>query len=119
MEMQKAQQILQAMADGVDPFTGEALPATSPYQQADTVRALHLALLAMNAETARQEKCRHLPNRAGQPWDAAESQQLIERFDGGMSVNEIASLHQRTRGAIAAQLVKLGKITHRDDVLQS
>lgn len=44
MEPSRAIEIVQSLADGVDPFTDERFPASSPYQQADTVRALHLAL---------------------------------------------------------------------------
>ena len=117
MELQRASEILQALADGSDPFTDETLPAKSPYQQADTVRALHLALIALETQAARQKRKRHLPQRAGQPWNAEESQILAERFDGNIPINEIARLHQRTRGAIAAQLIKLGKINHRNEVL--
>ena len=44
METDRAIEIVQRLADGVDPFTGERFPSDSPYQQAGTVRALHLAL---------------------------------------------------------------------------
>ena len=44
MDADQAMQILQQLADGVNPYTGERFPSDSPYQQADTVRALHLAL---------------------------------------------------------------------------
>jgi len=40
MELDRAKEIIKALADGVDPYTGERFPADSPYQQADTVRAL-------------------------------------------------------------------------------
>lgn len=33
MENEQACQILKALADGVDPFTGERFPSGSPYQQ--------------------------------------------------------------------------------------
>ena len=44
MEPERAIEIVQILADGVDPYSGERFPSSSPYQQADTVRALHLAL---------------------------------------------------------------------------
>ena len=40
MEPERATEIVQSLADGVDPFTGERFPSDSPYQQADTVRML-------------------------------------------------------------------------------
>ena len=39
MELDRAKEILQALADGVDPYTGDRFPADGPYQRADTVRA--------------------------------------------------------------------------------
>jgi hypothetical protein len=44
MEPDRAIEIVQSLADGVDPYTDERFPSSSPYQQADTVRALHLAI---------------------------------------------------------------------------
>ncbi|MBU0678017.1 MAG: hypothetical protein KJ626_07850 [Verrucomicrobia bacterium] len=52
MEPDRAIEIVQSLADGVNPFTDERFPSTSPYQQADTVRALHLALEAMTKVTS-------------------------------------------------------------------
>ena len=45
MEPYRSIEIVQALANGVDPFTGQqSPPSASPHQQAGTVRALHLAL---------------------------------------------------------------------------
>ncbi len=44
MEADRAIEIIQSLADGVDPFSGKRFPSDSPYQQADTVRALQLVL---------------------------------------------------------------------------
>ena len=44
MEPDRAIEIVRSLADGVDPYSGERFASDSPYQQADTVRALHLAL---------------------------------------------------------------------------
>ena len=38
MDVDQAIAIVQKLADGVDPTTGETLPPSSVYQQADTVR---------------------------------------------------------------------------------
>ena len=40
MQLDRAKEIIEALADGVDPYTGENFPADGPYQRADTVRAL-------------------------------------------------------------------------------
>lgn len=44
MDPTRAIEIVRQLADGIDPTTGERFPPDSPYQQADTVRALYLAL---------------------------------------------------------------------------
>ena len=44
MELDRAIEIVQSLADGMDPYSGERFPPDSPYQQADTVRVLHMAL---------------------------------------------------------------------------
>ena len=44
MDPDRAIEIVKSLADGVDPFTGERYSSDSPYQNADMVRALYLAL---------------------------------------------------------------------------
>jgi hypothetical protein len=42
---------------------------------------------------------------------------LAEHFDSSMPIAEIAKAHERTKGAIAARLVRLGKVASRDETL--
>jgi len=107
----QALEIIRRLADGVDPFTGEIFPADSPYQNADIVRALHTAIEALEKSAKNAERKRLLPARAGKSWDRAECDLLVKRFDDGADIAQLAKDHQRTRGAIQSQLVKLGKIT--------
>ena len=44
-----------------------------------------------------------------------EDGELIERFDVGWNVADLAKHHQRTRGAIQTRLVRLGKINNRSE----
>lgn len=110
MDTDRAIEIVQALADGVDPFTGERFPSDSPYQQADTVRALHMALeglTKLRRSTARKTG----PGRA---WTEDEEQELLREFDDKLDVEEIAAKHERTKGAIWARLEKLGRIQRKD-----
>lgn len=68
MELDRAKEIVQALADGVDPYTGERFPADGPYQRADTVRALYTILEA--AESGKKPPKPIDPNkpRAGGKW---------------------------------------------------
>jgi cytoskeletal protein RodZ len=52
MERQQAAKLLQALADGIDPATGDQFPIDSPYQRADTVRALFVAIQTLGAPVA-------------------------------------------------------------------
>ncbi len=113
MDDKEAFDIISKLADGVDPFTGEIFPADSPYQNVEIVRALHKAAEVL--KTAKRK--RSLPARAGKPWDEDESNLLAEHFDSGMPIADIAKVHERTKGAIAARLVRLGKVASRDEAL--
>jgi hypothetical protein len=122
METPKAAEIIRALADGRDPVTGEQFPPNSPYQQADTVRALFLAVDALDnsARRARRQALRPEgapqrpidPNRPkiGASWSPEEEQQLRDAFAAHKPIPEIAAAHGRTQGAITARLVKLGLI---------
>jgi len=110
MDAERAIEIIQSLADGVDPYSGERFPSDSPYQQADTVRALHLALeglTKLRRSTARKTG----PGRA---WTEDEEQELLREFDDKIDVEEIAAKHERTKGAIWARLEKLGRIQRKD-----
>jgi hypothetical protein len=110
METERAIEIVQALADGVDPYSGERFPPPSPYRQADTVRALHLALEGL-AKLQRSTSRKTGPGRA---WSAEEEQELLRQFDDKIDVEEIAKQHERTKGAIWARLEKLGRVQRKD-----
>ena len=100
MEPDRAIEIVQALADGVDPYSGDRFPSGSPYQQADTVRALHLALEGLT--------------KLRRAWTEDEEREFLREFDDKLDVEEIAAKHERTKGAIWARLEKLGRIQRKD-----
>ena len=108
MEQQQALKVLNALANGVNPVTGEVFAADSPYQHPDTVRALFEAVRALGSDTtkSRDEK----PAGTFVRWTAEEEQRLAAEFDAGKTTAELAKLHDRSRAAIEARLLKLGKI---------
>jgi len=111
MERQTATSILQALAHGIDPRTGEAWPADSPYQHPDTVRALFCALQALEGGDAPPSRpARTPPGNAGKPWSEEEDHRLAAGFDAGIRIPELAGQHDRSRAAIEARLLKLGKL---------
>jgi hypothetical protein len=110
MTDEQALMVIQALADGADPFTGEMLPTGSLWHNAEVVRALFRAAELLEKAARREERRGDLPARAGKPWDEEESKLLIERYENRESIKALAKLHERTRGGIESQLAKLGKI---------
>ena len=113
MDKTAALQIIQQLANGTDPHTGEVFGAESPYQHPDTVRALFFALHELNGQTATRQRAGGsdtAPQNAGKPWGADEDKALAAAFDAGTQIPALATQHQRSRFAIEARLAKLGKI---------
>lgn len=108
MEVIRAVEIIESLADGKDPYTGEPLPASNVFQQADTVRALYLALDGLSKLKRTKERKANEPPNSGQPWTTEEEQEVLRQFDAKMDVDEIAAQHQRSKGAIWSRLEKLG-----------
>jgi len=128
MKSQTAIDLLRQLADGTDPHTGKAFHADSPYQHPDTVRALFLALRALEGGAPESAATRkpgpgntpdgNAPSKVGQPWTQQEDERLAAAFDAGTAIPELASAHQRSRAGIEARLAKLGKITLPEGALR-
>ena len=114
MEREQALKILSALANGVHPATGERFGADSPYQHPDTVRALyesiHVLQAPQTASPARDQKAGSGASNRGNPWTPDEEERLASAFDAGKGVDEIVRSHNRSRAAIEARLVKLGRL---------
>lgn len=112
MDDNKALSIVSALANGVNPQTGEMFEIDSPYQAADVIRALYVAVRALemsNRSKARGNRAR-LPANAGKPWAEQEDRDLLEKFDAGLSVAELAQAHDRTLAGIQARLERHGRL---------
>jgi hypothetical protein len=106
-----AQQILQALVEGFDPFTGDELPSDTILQQAEVMRAMLAGISALNAGAARAQRRAQLPANVGRPWSEEEEISLAAAFRDGDSLDELADRHGRTPTAIEARLEKLGLVT--------
>jgi hypothetical protein len=111
MNAQKAQQILQALIQGADPFSGEELPAGTVLQQADVLRAMLAGLGALERGNARSARRAQMPGNVGRPWTQAEELSLIAEIQADAALKDIASKHGRTLRAIEVRLEKLGLIS--------
>jgi hypothetical protein len=123
--------ILSALANGVNPLTGEIFGADSPYQHADVVRALFAALERFKwAESAQSnprdkpevkpgqkptQKARaDAPSNVGKPWTEEEDRRLLAEFDRGRKPAELAREFGRTLAGIEARLERHGKLSPKE-----
>ena len=91
MDDTQAHKIISALADGCDPSTGEKVE-DSVLQLGDVIRALHIAARALETSArsnVRTSRARKFAN-AGKPWTEQEERELLEKFDGGQSVAQLA-----------------------------
>jgi hypothetical protein len=113
MDDNKALSIVSALANGVNPQTGEMFEIDSPYQAADVIRALYVAVRALelsNRSKVRGNRAR-LPANAGKPWAEQEDRDLLEKFDAGLSIAQLAQAHDRTLAGIQARLERHGRLS--------
>jgi len=117
MEIKEAAETVRVLADGVNPVTGEVLPAESPYNEPAVIRALFAVLGArttvkrpsMTAEQKRKDNLDNgRPANAGLPWTEEMNAELESKYRGGASLDELRREFDRSRNAIASQLLKQG-----------
>ena len=113
MDIERAKALLGALADGVNPITGEVLPEDDSCNQVEIVRALNTVLRFIEGQPQKITKA--LPENAGKPWTREDEEVLGRMFEAGCTRKEICNHFKRSSGAIAARLVKMGKISERDE----
>lgn len=110
MDAAQALAVVRSLANGISPETGEVFPPDSPYQRPGTVRALYVAASALERIERFERRRSQMPAKTGEPWAEAEDRKLLAAFDAGRSLQELASSHERTMGAVRARLLKYGRI---------
>ncbi|MCP8970697.1 hypothetical protein [Ectobacillus ponti] len=110
MNVEQAKQVLERLAEGIDPLTGEEFAVGSPYQRADVIRALQVAVKGCEKLEQAERRKRQLPRLAGRAWTEAEEQEIARHFDEGTALSDIARMHERTPRAIQLRLLKMGRI---------
>jgi hypothetical protein len=111
MQLQTAHQIIDTLAQGIHPVTGEAMPEDSPYNAPPVIRALFAVSQALQGKSPRPQ--RELPSNAGKAWQAEEDSKLAVGFDGGIELKQLAADLGRTPFAVESRLIKLGKLPVR------
>lgn len=95
---------LEAILNSVDPVTGEVFGKEHVINSAKMQELLSLAYTTLYNKIERQK---NKPEKAGKPWTAEESEQLKKEFAQKLSIEELAKIHKRSKGAISSQLKKL------------
>ena len=103
MDDPRAAEILKSLAAGGD-------AGAAQLQSPDVVRALFIAVESLEARSRAARRNGHLPRNAGKTWTAEEDERLLAGYDGGATVDALATAHERTRAGIEARLVKHGRL---------
>ena len=100
--------ILCALVEGRDPRSTQRLPAGSILHTPDVLRALLLAVNALQAAAARERRRAALPPNVGREWTHSEDSALRLELAGEVSITAIASRHGRSIRAIELRVRKMG-----------
>lgn len=93
MDLQRARKILETLADGVDPMTGEVLPEEHVCNRGDVVRAFHYILQKLSDQPEKKP-----PENAGKPWTTEDDAMLCRMYDTGSSKKELCAYFKRSTG---------------------
>ena len=107
----RAREIIKALIQGVNPLSGDALPADNILNNADVLRAMLVAAVSIEESIARAARRAQLPGNVGNNWSKEEEATLVAAYKAGEQPPVIAARHGRTIRAIEARLERLGIMT--------
>lgn len=120
MDIHRAKEIVELLANGVDPTTGEVFPPDSHYNNPEIIRALFTILDSVRTPAKATKKSieekqqdnldNGKPKNAGLPWNLEQRQDVAALFNDGKTIKELASYFERTQGAIKSELTHQGLI---------
>lgn len=120
MNTEDAVKILNALAQGIDPTTGELIEDDHILSNPHVIRALFTGINALTQNSIKLEKTHTSKqdnlSHAGKPWTPEEDQQLIDEFNEGLKVSKIAEIHGRSSGGISSRLSRLGLIESKSAI---
>ena len=111
MDIGRAKEIISALAEGIDPTTGEVLPDNSICNKGEIVRAFYAVLKHLDDN----KPTKKLPANAGKSWTKADEDLLVHLYRSGAPKREICNILQRSESGVAARLVHLRIIDDRDN----
>lgn len=108
MDITRAKELVSTLAEGVDPTTGEILPAEHVCNNVEVVRAFY-TLLQQEVPTSKKKT----PANSGKKWTDEDDKLLKELFERGVKKSQLQKTFLRSRASIEARLVKLGLMQER------
>jgi len=102
LDQQRVVNIIESLANGVDPRTGAALGQGHLLQDRDVRAALRAAVTCLRPK--RRVAANTFPANAGKPWNQAEDAKLRRLVEAGKTVTEIAQELGRTSPGIEARV---------------
>lgn len=106
----EAKSIIELLANGIDPDSGEILPRKSVLNSPQVIRALFVAVEALDGAVKSAKRMHLQPSNIGHSWSDEEDRSLLAMFDSGALIKDIAAKHKRIRGAIHSRLLRFGKL---------
>ena len=100
--------VLCALVAGRDPRSTQRLPAGSILHTPNVLRALLLAVSALEAAAARERRRAALPPNVGRDWTHSEDAELRFELAGEVPISAIAARHGRSIRAIELRMRKMG-----------
>ena len=111
MDREHAAASIRALINGVDPRTGELLPSDGPLTDPDVLRALFAAVEALQERQPRTKQgTRNAPPNAGLPWSPEDHETLLQRWEAGAPIAELAHHFGRTTLGVTSRLVRFGRL---------
>jgi len=110
MDKKRAAELLKTLLQGVDPTSGAPLSEHDVVRRPEVSQALLLAEICCRESIERDSQRSRRPTKTGAAWTEVEDSQLLEEFDSGLSIEKLAERHQRSRSAISARLMRLGRM---------
>ncbi len=115
MELYESRKIVNTLAQGIHPTTGEVFSPESPYNDPEVIRALFSILeFVKNSKRpplsveARRRNNLELgrPKNSGLPWSEEDRALLRSGFQEGTAVKKLATTLARSSGAIVAEIIR-------------
>lgn len=121
MHQDRNLQVLELLANGINPISNETFPADHPCQHPEVIRALFNAITMVKRgggghyppSSSKKIINPGDPAKKGVPWTRDEDRQLTDAFRENPSLEQLAKQHERSQIAIEKRLMKLGLMPAR------